>query len=112
MAPEKTGFAYALLRQVCRIDSEYTYNQINTLYFDTANLDQYMKSVSGEFRKDKVRIRWYGGTGKSQGMVPLFIELKSGWGFASSEQRCRVLVPAESLEKPRLASGIVDSVYW
>ena len=40
-------------------------DELKFFSFEKADLDQYLKSVSGEFRKDKVRIRWYVGTGKS-----------------------------------------------
>jgi len=106
--PGKKELAYTLIRQVCRMDSEYPCGQINTLYFDTPDLDQYQRSASGEFRKDKVRIRWYGGTEDSQGMVPVFLELKSRRGFASSKQRHRILVSSELLETSRLSAGIVN----
>ena len=106
--PGKKELACTLLRQVCRPDIEYPWSQINTLYFDTPDLDQYQRSASGEFRKDKVRIRWYGGTEDSQGMVPVFLELKSRRGFASSKQRHRVLVSSELLEISRLSAGIVN----
>ncbi|MCK4221560.1 MAG: hypothetical protein KAX25_01730, partial [Dehalococcoidia bacterium] len=67
-----------------------------------------MRSASGEFRKDKVRIRWYGKTETLQGSVPIYLELKSRQGFASSKQRRRLLVPADSLDTARLGAGIVD----
>ncbi len=63
VVPRNIGFAYALLRQVCRPDSEYPEEQINSLYFDTPDLDQLQRSAAGEFKKDKVRIRWYGHNG-------------------------------------------------
>ena len=106
--PSKIGFAYTLLRQVCRKDSEYPEGQINTLYFDTPDLDQYTRSASGDLRKDKVRIRWYGNIDNSQGTVPVFLELKSRQGFASSKQRQRLLVPAQDLQLSRLGAGIID----
>lgn len=106
--PSKIGFAYALLRQVCRLDSEYPEGHINSLYFDTPDLDQYTRSDSGDLRKDKVRIRWYGEIDNSQGTVPVFLELKSRQGFASSKQRQRLLVPAQDLELARLRTGIID----
>ena len=106
--PRNLGFAHAFLQQVCRPDAEYAEGQVNSLYFDTADLDQYERSESGEFRKDKVRVRWYGGTGGSDAMVPVFLELKSRDGFASSKQRRRLSVPAECLEPARLREGIVD----
>ena len=106
--PKNIGFAYNLLRQVCRPDSEYPEDQINTLYFDTPDLDQYTRSASGEFRKDKVRIRWYGKLDDSQTTVPVFLELKTREGFASSKQRQRLLVPARHLEPANLGRGIIS----
>ena len=58
--PKNVSFAYGLLRHICHFDSEYPSEQINSLYFDTADLDQHERSSSGDFRKNKVRIRWYG----------------------------------------------------
>ncbi len=81
---------------------------MNTLYFDTPDLDQYIKSASGEFKKDKVRIRWYSRIQNQQEMVPVFLELKSRQGFASSKQRRRFKVSAQYLELARLAAGIVN----
>lgn len=106
--PRNIGFAYTLLRQFCRPDSEYPEGQVNTLYFDTPDLDEYIKSASGDFRKNKVRIRWYDRVENSQGMVPIFLELKTRQGFVSSKQRQRSLVPAQNLELTRLVAGIVD----
>ena len=108
--PRNIGFAYTLLRQVCRPDSQYPEGQVNSLYFDTPDLDQYMRSASGEFKKDKVRIRWYGDVRNLQEMAPVFLELKSRQGFASSKQRQRLPapVPAQHLELAHLGSGIVD----
>jgi hypothetical protein len=107
LTPEKVGLAYGLLRQVCLLDSDYPSEQINSLYFDTADLDQYERSASGDFKKDKVRIRWYGEDGKFSGMQAIFIELKSRQGFASTKQRLRLLVPAENLAWENLGRGIV-----
>ena len=106
--PRNLGFAFTLLRQICRPDSEYPEGQVNSLYFDTPDLDQYLKSASGDFKKDKVRIRWYGEIGNHQGMAPVFLELKSRQGFASSKQRQRLLVSAHHLELARLGAGIID----
>jgi len=106
--PRDIGFAYALLRQVCRPDSEYPVGQINSLYFDTADLDQYERSASGEFEKDKVRIRWYGENDALPETVPVFLELKSRRGFASSKRRERFMVFGEKLELDNLSAGIID----
>ena len=106
--PSKLGLAYGVVRQVCRPDREYPGGQVNSLYLDTPDLDQYTKSSSGELRKNKVRIRWYDRIEDYQGTVPVFVELKSRQGFASSKQRERLLVPAEHLNENRLGAGIID----
>ena len=107
IVPRNIGFAYALLRQVCRLDSQYPEEQINSLYFDTADLEQHSRSLSGDFRKDKVRIRWYGSEESCGDTVPVFLELKSREGFSSTKRRHRLPVPAEDLELSRLGQGIV-----
>ena len=98
ISPKNVGFAWALLRQFCRPDKEYPEGQVNSLYFDTIELEQYIRSESGEFRKDKVRIRWYGEMEKLQEEIPAFIELKSRKGFASYKQRHKILVPIQRLK--------------
>jgi hypothetical protein len=105
--PREVGLAYGLLRHSCLADGDYPSEQINSLYFDTADLDQYERSASGDFRKDKVRIRWYGEDTDITGMQAIFIELKSRQGFVGMKQRFQLLVPAENLILSNLAKGIV-----
>jgi len=106
--PRNIGFAYTLLRQVCRPDMEFPKDRVNSLYFDTPDLEQYEWSASGQSRKDKVRVRWYGETRQETGEIPAFLELKSRQGFASSKQRRRLLVAASQLELSQLVKGIVS----
>lgn len=108
--PRNIGFAYTLLRQVCRPDREYPKDRVHSLYFDTHDLEQYERSASGDFRKNKVRIRWYGENIDEQGEIPVFLELKSRQGFASSKQRQRFLVPAQQLKPANLGRGILDKI--
>ncbi len=107
IVPAKTGLAYGLLCQICIADSQYPSEQINSLYFDTPDLDQYERSSSGDFRKDKIRIRWYGEEKNLYGMQSVFIELKSRRGFTGIKQRLQLEVPAEDLAPENLAKGIV-----
>ena len=106
--PKNIGFAYALLRHVCRPDSEYSEGQVNSLYFDTPELDEHTRSASGEFKKSKIRIRWYGELGDYPEKASVFLELKSRRGFASSKQRRRLSVSADCLDFSHLSSGIVS----
>lgn len=105
--PKQAGLAYGLLRQLCRPDGEYPAGQINSLYFDTLDLEEHENSLSGDFGKDKVRIRWYGDGASPDDTRSIYIELKSKRGFAGTKRRLKMEVPAHRLEMPHLARGIV-----
>ncbi|MFC1921453.1 VTC domain-containing protein [Chloroflexota bacterium] len=107
--PQNIGLSYALLRQFCHQDKEYPDEQINSLYFDTDNLDQYEKSSSGEYSKNKIRIRWYHSLDNYQEEVPIFVEIKLREGFATSKIRRRFLSPVDNLETTRLHEGIISA---
>jgi hypothetical protein len=105
--PANLDLAYFFLRQLCRPDREYPADRVTSLYFDTEDLDQYLKSASGEFRKNKVRIRWYGSDIKKQpAQLPMYLEIKQREGFASSKQRRKFLLPT-SFIKP-VHEGILN----
>jgi hypothetical protein len=106
--PKAIGLAYNFLHQICRADREYPKDRVFSLYFDTADLDQYEKSASGEYKKNKVRIRWYDSDAPRRGRIPIYLELKSREGFASSKKRQKFTVPKSSLELPNLIHGILD----
>lgn len=107
VAPQKVGFAYGLLRQICCRDGEFPSELINSLYFDTADLEQHNDSLSGNLVKNKVRIRWYGEDKHIREKEAIFIELKSRRGFSSTKQRLKLEVPSENLRLPRLGHGII-----
>ena len=105
--PTQVGLAYGLLRQVCRRDGEYPTGLVNSLYFDTFDLEAHQESMSGAFRKNKVRIRWYGDDDSPRGTRTIYFELKSKQGFVGTKQRLKMEVPAYLLTKAGLARGIV-----
>ena len=106
--PRNIGFGIAFLRQVCRPDGEYPRNKVNSLYFDSADLDDYVSSASGEYKKKKVRIRWYDDVDETRETTPVYLELKSREGFASSKQRQKFTVPTENLLPDKIGRGIID----
>jgi hypothetical protein len=127
--PQTVFLALALLRRTCRPDPDYPGDQVNSLYFDTSDLDEHQKSDNGDFAKDKVRIRWYGlkhdphltscsphsleqeeghSAAELEEEMPVWLELKSRRGFASTKQRLRLTVPAEALAYRTLPKGIVS----
>ena len=106
--PAKTPFARSLLFHICLRDSEYPQGTINSLYFDTPDLDQFQKSDDGNYEREKIRIRWCDSPYNQQGMVPVYLELKSKRGFASRKQCRKILVPAERLNRIRADNTIVS----
>ena len=109
--PENIGFAYALLHQICRPDHEFPEERINSLYFDSPGLNEHNRSLEGEYRKDKIRIRWYHKLDTYTGSVPIFTELKSREGFTGSKKRKKDYVPVQQLETRNLHTGIVSKTY-
>jgi hypothetical protein len=120
VTPTRVGLAQALLLRTCRVDSQYPVEQINSLYFDTIDLDQHDRSLSGELVKDKVRIRWYGDEHDPHRSAPgedtpphpgdrvkVWLELKSRRGFGSTKQRLPLPVSPDRLAAPALSRGIV-----
>jgi hypothetical protein len=60
ITPDRTTMALALLRRTCRPDPEHPLGRVNSLYFDTPDLEEHARSDAGDSAKDKIRIRWYG----------------------------------------------------
>jgi hypothetical protein len=115
--PQRENLAFALLRRTCREDPEFAVGQVNSLYFDTPDLDQHQRSDAGEYNKDKIRIRWYGEecdphrvgyTPPIDQAMRVWIERKSRFGFASTKQRTCMTVPASRLAHNRLPQGIIS----
>jgi len=120
VTPDRMILALALVRRTCRRDGAYPEEQINSLYFDTPELDEHQNSLAGEFAKSKVRIRWYGEqhdphesagpaaqTSSAVPGVSVWLELKQRRGLASTKQRCAIDVAAGMLEPQALSRGIV-----
>ena len=108
--PRNLGFVRTLMNEVCRPDKQFPKGQVNSLYYDTIDLAQYMRSIDGDLRKHKVRIRWYDKIEDYEGDIPIFVELKMREGLASTKQRKRLLVPPEYLDRVSLSSGIIDGM--
>lgn len=108
IVPDRLGLALGLLRQMCRPDPDYPFDLVNTLYYDTADLEQYELSAAGDFRKNKVRLRWYDDGKAETGETAVYLELKSRQGFASSKQRQRFTVSPHLLERQNIPDGVLS----
>ncbi len=107
LPPNKIDYALAILKQTCIPDSENSDEWINSLYFDSDDLEQHERSSAGDSRKDKIRIRWYYKLDDYQYSVPVYIEHKTREGFIGTKQRKKIIVPLENLETENLRKGIV-----
>jgi hypothetical protein len=114
--PQRHSLALGLLRRTCREDPEHSAGQVNSLYFDTPDLDQHQRSDAGEYNKDKIRIRWYDDecdphradcAPPAVEAVRIWIERKSRIGFASTKQRTCMTIPASRLANGALSKGII-----
>ncbi len=99
--------ARVLLRHLCLPDNLYRKEQINSLYFDTADLDEHEASNAGEMQKRKIRIRWYNTLDCYNDSVPVFIELKSRNGFAGTKQRKLMHITPDLLNNRNLHKGVI-----
>jgi hypothetical protein len=123
VTPRNRIASLALLRRCCRAEILHPVGQVNSLYFDTPDLDQHERSLSGEYAKDKIRIRWYGeeydphmdrraDDGEGGCLEPtatVWLERKSRRGFACTKQRASLEVPASRLRFSALHEGIVGT---
>lgn len=128
--PDRIDPAMGLIFRSCRRDPVYPDGQVNSLYFDTLDLEEHRRSDAGDSHKDKIRIRWYGAaldphsraavragahrrgddsSPQDDGTVQVWLERKSRRGFASTKQRVAADVPAYRLAFRSLGGGIVPT---
>ena len=72
-------------------DPRYPQGVITSCYYDTPELDAYQESADGEFRKRKLRLRWYGDP--IDPLAGVWLEVKSREGVRSFKQRARFPTP-------------------
>lgn len=90
----------SLLDWACVPDPTFPEGEIHSVYFDSPALEAYAEKDNGDRLKRKVRIRWYGGAGKTA-----FIEVKSRIGAARTKERKRVEADERWLARAPLTDG-------
>lgn len=106
--PSKIAFARSLLSHICLKDSKYPQGIINSLYFDTPDLEHFQKSDEGDYERNKIRIRWYDSPPDMEGVAPVYLELKAKKGFASRKKRRKILVSAEQLKRIQANNTVLN----
>jgi len=78
-----------LLRSLCAPDPLYPENVVHSVYFDSRRLAAYEEKAGGQFRKQKLRLRWY-----EPGSGEAWLEVKAKDGALGWKRRRRVAFQA------------------
>lgn len=79
--------AISVLNSYCRPDGQFPEGELESIYFDDANLTSYWEKINGDSLKRKVRIRWYHYTADKEGHCRAFLEIKNRIGAARDKER-------------------------
>ena len=73
---------------------------VNSIYFDTPDLELYRQKRNSEFLKSKVRLRWYGAAAPFADAheISSFLEVKRKIGTARRKQRTALTLTRESAD--------------
>ena len=97
--PERAArSAAALLAGVCRRDDEHAESVVESIYFDTPELASWGEKRASDYRKTKIRLRWYDGGG------PVWLELKRRVGSRREKRRLPVALDGALLSRRGLAA--------
>lgn len=79
------AFLGAWLDHSCAPDPRYPANTVNSLYYDTPRLALFEGKSNSDYRKVKIRVRWYGDGPAPDG--PMFLEAKVKEGTVARKER-------------------------
>lgn len=87
------------LEYSCLPDPEHPVGVIQSIYFDTPDLKHYAEKVNSDYRKSKVRLRWYGNPESmaAGSVTKCFLEVKNKYGAIRRKDRIEVRLPSEYL---------------
>ena len=105
ISPQFAGIVVAWLRHNCLVDPQYPLSLINSIYFDTPELDSYQECLNGDIYKNKVRLRWY------DKAIPglndaVYLELKSKRGFNTVKRRKLLPVTNSELQGDKMSNPV------
>lgn len=83
-------------------DPEFPEGELESVYFDTPDLEAARAKADGDARKRKVRLRWYRG-GPAAARRAAWLEIKDRVGSARDKARCRVECDAPFLDDAPLS---------
>lgn len=90
----------AWLDHACETDRAYPGSTVSSIYWDTPDLARLREKRDGDYRKTKLRLRWYDGAVAPGGHVPCWLEIKQRLGQVGRKTRLPLSLPMEALEDP------------
>lgn len=91
--------ARALVAGICLPEAPHAASRVATIYFDSRALDAAAEKWASDYRKTKVRLRWYDGTG------PVVLEVKRRVGSRREKLRFATSFDGRTLETGGLAAA-------
>jgi hypothetical protein len=98
LAASLAGPASALLDGVCARE-RHARSRVGTIYFDDRALDSAHEKWASDYRKTKVRLRWYDGAGT------VHLEIKRRIGSRREKLRFETAIPGADLESGGLGAA-------
>lgn len=93
------GAATVLLDGCCRRDPAHARGVVESIYFDTPGLASWHEKSASDYRKTKIRLRWYDGGGQ------VWLELKRRIGSRREKRRVAVALDGGLLTRRGLAAA-------
>jgi len=95
------------LRARCQPDPDYPEGTISSIYFDSHDLRLLREKINSDFRKTKVRLRWYLDPATTTIEGPAFLEVKQKIGARRVKHRVPTSIPAQALSEVDLQDPIL-----
>jgi len=91
----------------CLSDPSYAEGRVSSIYYDSPDLRLLSEKINSDFRKTKVRLRWYVEPASNTIDGPAFLEVKQKIGARRFKHRVPTPVPAATLAEADLQDPIL-----
>lgn len=85
------GAARALVAACCRPEAPHAASRVESIYFDGPGLESLGEKLASDYRKTKIRLRWY------DGRSPVWLEVKCRVGSRREKRRLPVTLDGGAL---------------
>jgi hypothetical protein len=101
---DRIAQAAAMLSHSCRPDPQFPFGLVQSIYYDTSDLELFYQSIDGIRHRNKIRIRWY--DKPDSRYATTYVEVKAKDGMAGRKARMQLQVEVSRLINPSIAGPI------